>query len=255
MSDKLSITTQRLRKLIDNHEKTRKDIATALDCDVSTITKHYNGDRVVNTDFIKRYARYFCVSADYLLGLSNVPSIDRDLQFICDYTGLNEKAIQNITVSNAIPVPLPLENRVFPVNISQYISGFDNLYFDIYESSINSLLSSDNLVNIITCCCIDKVLFVALDELREYYQKVKSNAVLTAKNKERISFLIHFTRNWIVQHKLSHYVAAENISEFMKDNSRFSKKIISAYDEAIQYFEEEIGIWKEGEAHGDDQEA
>lgn len=68
-------TTRRLRDLIDNSGKLRQQIAKDLKCDASTITKHYNGDRGINADFIVKYAKYFNVSADYLLGLSKTPSL------------------------------------------------------------------------------------------------------------------------------------------------------------------------------------
>ena len=50
MCDK-NITTVRLRQLIENSGKTRKESAEQLKCDTSTITKHYNGDRDITTDF------------------------------------------------------------------------------------------------------------------------------------------------------------------------------------------------------------
>lgn len=96
MNSQVSETTKRLRELIDNSGKTKKDIAASealQNCDVSTITKHYNGDREVNSDFIVRYAKYFGVSTDYLLGLSDAATSDKDVQFICDYTGLSEKSV------------------------------------------------------------------------------------------------------------------------------------------------------------------
>lgn len=96
MNREMSITTKRLRDLIDNCGKSRIEIRNDLGCDLSTIAKHYNGDREVNTDFIVRYAKYFGVSSDYLLGLTDAPTDDKGLQFVCDYTGLNSDAVINI---------------------------------------------------------------------------------------------------------------------------------------------------------------
>ncbi len=94
MSDKTGVNLKRFKKLIDNSGVSRQVIADFIGCDVSTITKHYNNDRKITIDYVIKYAEYFKVSTDYLLGLSDVPTTDKDLQFICDYTGLNEKAIE-----------------------------------------------------------------------------------------------------------------------------------------------------------------
>lgn len=86
---------RRLRELIDNSGKSRQQIAKDLKCDTSTITKHYNGKRGINADFIVKYAKYFNVTADYLLGLSDTPSTDEKIKGICDFTGLNERFIND----------------------------------------------------------------------------------------------------------------------------------------------------------------
>lgn len=99
MSDKKTVSNavciDRLRELIDA-KSSRQEIASdpIMDCDVSLITKHYNGDRVITIDFLKKYCEYFKVSADYLLGLSDsVLSPDNPIRFINDYTGLCDDAI------------------------------------------------------------------------------------------------------------------------------------------------------------------
>ena len=85
-----------LRKLIEKSGKTRREIAKGLGCDVSTITKHYNENRNIRADFIIKYANYFNVSTDYLLGLDDTPTNDKDLAFVCKYTGLNDNVVDNI---------------------------------------------------------------------------------------------------------------------------------------------------------------
>lgn len=72
-----SLTQKRLRRLIDEWKEkgiNRAEIAKApeLHCDPSTITKHYNGDRDINSKYIIGYAKYFGVTTDYLLGLTNI---------------------------------------------------------------------------------------------------------------------------------------------------------------------------------------
>lgn len=96
MCDKTNVTVERLRRLIDETELPRQAIADEMGCDVSTVTKHYNGTRNLTIDFIVMYARYFNVSSDYLLGLSEVRTVSPDTAMICRVTGLDDKAVQTL---------------------------------------------------------------------------------------------------------------------------------------------------------------
>lgn len=92
-----NISVIRFRNLVDR-EKSRESIARkmteqGLNCNTSTITKHYNGDRTISTEYVIKYAKYFGVSTDYLLGLSDIATTDTNIRSICDYTGLSEKSV------------------------------------------------------------------------------------------------------------------------------------------------------------------
>ena len=85
---------ERFRKLVDDEADrriSRQQIAGAIGCDVSTITKHYNGYQAIDIEFLYKYAKYFNISADYLLGLSDVSSTDPDDRAICERFGLKQK--------------------------------------------------------------------------------------------------------------------------------------------------------------------
>lgn len=101
-----SIILNRFRALVDR-EKTRDGIAKkmteqGLNCKISTINKHYNGDRKISTEYVIKYAKYFGVSTDYLLGLSNVSTTETDIRMINEYTGLSELAIDTLNKHNQI---------------------------------------------------------------------------------------------------------------------------------------------------------
>lgn len=96
MCDKTDMTVQRLRKLIDDTGLARQEIADEIGCDVSTITKHYNGTRNITTDFIVMYTKYFKVSTDYLLGMTDAKTTDKDRRYITDVTGLSEGAVDSL---------------------------------------------------------------------------------------------------------------------------------------------------------------
>ena len=94
MCDKKGINISNFRKLID--KTTREKVAKALDCDTSLVTKHYNGSRSITLDYAIKYADYFNVSLDYLVGKTDTPTTDKDIRFICDYTGLTDTSISTL---------------------------------------------------------------------------------------------------------------------------------------------------------------
>ena len=51
---------------------------------------------LINGCYIKEYTKIFNCSANYILGINDVISNNTDVITSCDYTGLNEKAIENI---------------------------------------------------------------------------------------------------------------------------------------------------------------
>lgn len=101
-----NITITRFRELVDK-EKSRDSMAKkmaerGLNCNTSTITKHYNGDRTISTEYVIKYAKYFGVSTDYLLGLSNVPTTETNIRMINEYTGLSNLSIKVLNVLNQV---------------------------------------------------------------------------------------------------------------------------------------------------------
>lgn len=102
MCDRSNIMIKRLKNLIDCSGKSREVIAKAIGCDVSTITKQYNGDRKLTIDFVVKYAKYFNVSTDYLLGVTDVQTVDNDIKFICNYTGLSDESVDVLKQLNKI---------------------------------------------------------------------------------------------------------------------------------------------------------
>lgn len=47
-------------------------------------------------EYIQCFSDFYGVSADYILGLSDVKSSNPDVRSVCEYTGLGEEAISNI---------------------------------------------------------------------------------------------------------------------------------------------------------------
>ena len=61
-----------------------------------TISQYMNGQSKPDTERLTLLCRALNVSADYLLGLSDIASPDTNLKGVCDYTGLSEAAVEYI---------------------------------------------------------------------------------------------------------------------------------------------------------------
>lgn len=189
MCDK-NITTVRLRQLIENSGKTRKEIAEQLKCDTSTITKHYNGDRDITTDFLIKYANLFDVSADYLLGLSDTATTDKDIQFICKYTGLSERAIEVLSIYNNNK---RIKNQLIPI--------------------IDKLLKSHKLPFI--CGCIDDF-SEAIEQKNNVLDCLMTEDLRLSENNEDKENVIEQYKKLTDKADLSLFRLQETITDFTK---------------------------------------
>lgn len=98
----VKLFSERFGDLRKEYNLTLKEIAD--DDNIRTtpqsLSLYEMGKRIINIDLLVRIARYFNVSADYLLGLSNSKVVETNMKSACDYTGLSEKAITSIKSLN-----------------------------------------------------------------------------------------------------------------------------------------------------------
>ena len=94
MSSKASLTFgERLEDLIEDKKTTKKEVAALLGVQPSRITALINReDTYPNSVQIIKLCRFFDVSSDYLLGLSDVKKLDTSTAAACNATGLSEQA-------------------------------------------------------------------------------------------------------------------------------------------------------------------
>ena len=87
---------QRLRALMDEHNTRSEDFAIAVGITSSAVRMWHGGYARPDIEKIPAICQFFGVSADYLLGLSDVPSVDIETRDICEKTGLNHNAMLNL---------------------------------------------------------------------------------------------------------------------------------------------------------------
>lgn len=86
----------RLGKLRAESNQTQQEVADALGVKRETVNQWESGTRQIKADAVMSLAEHFSVSADYILGLTNVQTTDPDTRQICAYTGLSEIAVERL---------------------------------------------------------------------------------------------------------------------------------------------------------------
>lgn len=66
---------RRIRELREDRDLKQKDLALFLHCSQQVYSNYELGQRDIPTDVLIRLSDFYCVSVDYILGISNNPSI------------------------------------------------------------------------------------------------------------------------------------------------------------------------------------
>ena len=126
---------KRLRELIESTGVSQSELANSVGVTRQAINSYTLGNTVPNSDVLTNIATYFDVSADYLLGLSNVQSIDPKIVSVHQVTGLSEKAIRMLKNYNKTRM-LTFTNMLnFLIEETGYEIQ-DNGSYPIYEETL-----------------------------------------------------------------------------------------------------------------------
>lgn len=93
----------RLYKLMKETQTTQRELALAIGVRPQTVSLYVQGQSFPDVNGLARIANYFSISADYLIGNSEMPNTDLTMQDIHKITGLSAGAIcklQNIYGKN-----------------------------------------------------------------------------------------------------------------------------------------------------------
>ena len=127
-------------------DMTLQEFADKLDMSRATVGFYAAGQRIPDALGVRKIAEKCHVSADWLLGLSEVRSIDGDVKNAVKVTGLSEKAIQfiseinrHLTISEDISKQLLNELSLFIVSdcFPDILVGFSNLRVLVRQKMVN----------------------------------------------------------------------------------------------------------------------
>ena len=72
-----------IKRLRTERKLTQNDLAELMNCNRQKIADLERGKSTPSANDLILLSKIFNVSADYLLGLSDTPTTDKDIQFIC----------------------------------------------------------------------------------------------------------------------------------------------------------------------------
>ena len=132
---------QIITKLREDSMQKRQETADALGISRASLEYYEKDKRKPDIEVLTKIADYYHVSADYLLGRTNVKTTDKDLQFVCEYTGLTEESVNNLRkcllFSEDVSIPQTKEHmiihKIFWLNILINISSAEEMFFDLSE--------------------------------------------------------------------------------------------------------------------------
>lgn len=87
---------KRLFEIRESRGESQQELADSIGITRQSLSRYELGERTANIDLLKKIAEHYSVSADYLLGLTDNATVDTNLQAVCEYTGLSDKAILTI---------------------------------------------------------------------------------------------------------------------------------------------------------------
>lgn len=96
--------TRNLKELLKRSELTVTAFADRIGITRQALTTYLNDGRIPDSETLLKICKAFHISADWLLGLSTVSSVDKDLQSVCKYTGLSELSVTKLIYAKNLPI-------------------------------------------------------------------------------------------------------------------------------------------------------
>ena len=138
-----SLFATRLRNLVEQKNISKQQLADEIGVSRQAVSQYCDGSTIPNADKLLRLAEYFNVSLDYLVGRTENVTTDKDTQFVCDYTGLNEKAVEALHNSalESNSEWMPISKEFLNMLIQRYsfdLCGFAQRYKNKLKETIEA---------------------------------------------------------------------------------------------------------------------
>lgn len=132
----------RLRELHKDAGTTQQKIADAVGVTKSSIGLYETGDSVPDAKTIYKLSKYYEVSTDYLLCLSDVKTTETDLRAVCEYSGLSDETVS--TLHNE----LDRGSSLLQIFINTFVNSVDCFLFEVSLLELLTLCDKASKIDI-----------------------------------------------------------------------------------------------------------
>lgn len=133
--DKTRITfSTRLEQLLIDNNLTQQEFSEKIGISTGAVSSYINALKIPSILILQMISKEFNISADYLLGITDIPTLDENIQMISKYTGLSQRAIEYLkklktgeTTDKQLHTQLNIKKLYALNNIIVYDSKYDFL--------------------------------------------------------------------------------------------------------------------------------
>lgn len=113
--------SKRLIHLREQNGFTQQQLADKLQITRQSLSLYEKAERTINIELLAKIADFFNASTDYLMGRTDIITMDEDIQVACKVTGLREPVIEHINyLSNFF------DDKYFAFVLEHFILGIDH---------------------------------------------------------------------------------------------------------------------------------
>lgn len=206
-----------LQDLISDSKKSIKDLAKEIGIPSGSLSKYQNDNAEPGIENFTKIAKYFNVSTDFLLGLTDVKSTDLDIRDISEKTGLSEESIYNL-------------KRVFNHAPSKEVVQSKYLVAHNYRYILNPILESEFLGQFVHEAEILSRQYTALRDIYRSDEEYQESKNKHAKETEEFNFHVYqlqeITKDLIIRIIEERYIASipkDKHEKFLAENPGYTK--------------------------------
>lgn len=228
--DYMDKVSKRIVELREEKGETQQELADAIGITRQSLSRYEIAARTINVDVLGALARHFEVSADYLLGLSDVKSTEQDMKVACEVTGLTEKAIENIKISF----------RNVPPDVARFMS----FHLELLEFSQkeNDEKESDTILDILhEVDPIAKKIIIDFLESDEFVSILVNIVSAVISNKEQHAEADKTLNEYKLNHIKEFADGYKALTERLHNKHKLN--LLEIYDTSSQFVEEYDGAW------------